>query len=481
MRLAGRAISYSVILGALVMLVAGCSGRGISSPTLSTQSVTVKPAALLRTPLSLDAFPSSIDAFPSSIGAFPSSLSAFPTCNVPATHGQAMCHSQYRSDIAVNGNPATPVTSIQGYHPADLQDAYGLTAAAATAGSDQNVAIVVAYHNPNLSSDLNVYRATFGLPTCLSANAPPAPGGGLLGGLLGGPPAPSAGPPAPGGGPGAAPAAGPGAIKNCLNVVWQAGGNKWSGKGKGPSYDPNWGTEEVLDAEMVSAVCPNCSITVYESRDAQISNLASAAEAAADNGATEVSNSYTLPETPDLAQYAQDYVAPGVPMTASAGDQGYGPGFPATLPTVTAVGGASLVHAAMGWGEAVWPGTGSGCSGFAAKPSWQTDTGCKNRTVNDLAVDADPATGVAAYVSAVGGWAVFGGTSIGAPMVAGMYALAENGSNINDASSLYANANSFAPVAARANGTCYPNYLCTGGPGYDGPSGLGMPYGLSAF
>ena len=94
---------------------------------------------------------------------------------------------------------------------------------------------------------------------------------------------------------------------------------------------------------------------------------------------------------------------------------------------------------------------------------------------------ADPATGVAAYVSAVGGWAVFGGTSIGAPIVASMYALAENAGNINNPSILYTHASAFNPVTARANGQCYPNYLCTGGPGYDGPSGLGMPYGLSAF
>jgi hypothetical protein len=62
-----------------------------------------------------------------------------------------------------------------------------------------------------------------------------------------------------------------------------------------------------------------------------------------------------------------------------------------------------------------------------------------------------------------------------------MYALAENGNQINDASELYETPNSFAPITARSNGTCYPTYLCNGGPGYDGPSGLGMPIGLSAF
>jgi subtilase family serine protease len=167
-------------------------------------------------------------------------------------------------------------------------------------------------------------------------------------------------------------------------------------------------------------------------------------------------------------------------MTASAGDAGYGPGYPASVPSVTAVGGASLVNNGGTWGEAIWPGTGSGCS-YETKPSWQTDTGCSYRTVNDLAIVADPATGVAGYSLYVGGWTVFGGTSIGAPIVAAMYALAGNGSSINNPSMLYQNPNGFAPVTSRSNGTCYPNYLCTGGPGYDGPSGLGMPVGLSAF
>lgn len=48
---------------------------------------------------------------------------------------------------------------------------------------------------------------------------------------------------------------------------------------------------------------------------------------------------------------------------------------------------------------AVWAGTGSGCSAFEPKPTWQADAGCANRTVTDVAAVADPATGVAVYDS----------------------------------------------------------------------------------
>jgi subtilase family serine protease len=449
MRLSHRTLSYSATLAVLAAALAGCSSsHGLSTPVLPAEPS--HPTSMLRAPLSVGAFPISIDAFPASVGASPISASAFPICNVPNAAGQAQCHSQYRSDVPVNGNSASAIANIAGYHPSDLQAAYGLNGGDKHAGRGQTVAIVVAYHNPNLSADLAIYRNAFGLRSCDS---------------------------------------------DCLTVLTSGASDsrnnnsaartlaKHSSAPGTPSYDAAWGAEEVLDAEMVSAICPNCQIMVVETQDAQISSLAQGVAYAVAYGATEVSNSYTVPETPDLSQYASYYAQPGVPITAGAGDNGYGPGFPATLATVTAVGGASLVNTPTGWGQAVWPGTGSGCSSFVPKPRWQTDPGCTTRTVNDLAVVADPATGVSAYVSAIGGWAVFGGTSVGAPIVAGMYALAGNGENINDPSILYANASSFGPVTSRSNGTCPSQYqyLCNGTPGYDGPSGLGMPVGLSAF
>lgn len=440
MRLSHRTLTHRVAIAVLAITLSACSSMHSLAPSIVPTGQ--DPAATTRKALSLSAYPSSIDAWPSSLGAYPSTLSAYAACE--SKSGQAQCHSQWRSDIATNANPFTPASQIQGYQPDDLQNAYDVPWHAANKGGDQTIGIVVAYHDPNLSAALNVYRNTFGLPRCTANN-------------------------------------------DCLTVAWNGSNGSGNGWNNGwnttppPSFNQGWAIEEELDVEMASAICPNCNILVSEAADASLQNLASAVTLAVNQGATEVSNSYSVPETSDMAQYASAYKANGVPMTVSAGDRGYGPGFPATLSTVTAVGGASLVNSNGNWGEAVWPGTGSGCSSFVQKPSWQTDTGCSNRTANDLAVVADPATGVAAFIPYVGGWAVFGGTSVGAPIVAGLYALAENGAYINNASILYKHANAFAPITSRANGTCYPNYLCNGGPGYDGPSGLGMPVGVGAF
>src|SRR5207245_1947174 len=114
---------------------------------------------------------------------------------------------------------------------------------------------------------------------------------------------------------------------------------------------------------------------------------------------------------------------PGVAITASSGDFDYGTIWPAASPYVTSVGGTTLTKdgSARGWHETVWgslwpgvlpsdvQGTGSGCSLWEPKPSWQKDTGCRGRTVADVAAVADPGTGVAIYDQ---GWLVVGGTSV---------------------------------------------------------------------
>jgi subtilisin family serine protease len=102
--------------------------------------------------------------------------------------------------------------------------------------------------------------------------------------------------------------------------------------------------------------------------------------------------------------------------------------------------------------------------------------------VADVSADANPSTGVAVYDSTpyqgASGWMVFGGTSVSAPIVAGVYALAANrpapGFEYSHTASLF-------DVTSGSNGTCSPSYLCHGATGYDGPSGLGTPNGLGAF
>src|SRR5207244_611005 len=114
--------------------------------------------------------------------------------------------------------------------------------------------------------------------------------------------------------------------------------------------------------------------------------------------ATEVSNSYGGGEFSSEASN-HDYDHPGIAITVSSGDAGYGVEFPAASSFVTAVGGTSLNRASntRGWSESVWSGAGSGCSAYMAKPTWQKDTGCGRRTVADLAAVADPNTRASVY------------------------------------------------------------------------------------
>jgi subtilase family serine protease len=152
---------------------------------------------------------------------------------------------------------------------------------------------------------------------------------------------------------------------------------------------------------------------------------------------------------------------------------------------VTAVGGTRLVEdgSARGWGETAWSGAGSGCSAFITeKPSWQTDSGCARRTVADVSAVADPSTGVAVYDTyRSGGWLVFGGTSVAAPIIAGVYALAGNAGSTVAGSYPYTHTSGLFDIASGSNGSCGGSYLCTARAGFDGPTGLGTPNGVGAF
>jgi hypothetical protein len=122
----------------------------------------------------------------------------------------------------------------------------------------------------------------------------------------------------------------------------------------------------------------------------------------------------------------------GVIMTFSAGDLGTGPLYPASPEFVTAVGGTTLTPSsnARGWAETAWSGSGSGCSTVIVKPSWEqgTSTVSGMRAETDVSAVADPSTGVAVYDTfGDPGWEVFGGTSVAAPIIASVYALAGTG------------------------------------------------------
>ena len=83
------------------------------------------------------------------------------------TTGVFRCMSALRVDLPVVAN-ATAAHS--GLGPADLRKAYELASAALTNGKGQTVALVDAYDDPTIESDLNTYRAYYGIPPCTTAN-----------------------------------------------------------------------------------------------------------------------------------------------------------------------------------------------------------------------------------------------------------------------------------------------------------------------
>lgn len=123
-------------------------------------------------------------------------------------------------------------------------------------------------------------------------------------------------------------------------------------------------------------------------------------------------------------------------ITASSGDGGYGVEFPVASRYVTAVGGTTLNLTSSNTylSESAWSSGGSGCSAYISKPSWQTDTGCANRTVADVAADADPNIGAAVYDSVryqgQSGWFQVGGTGLASPLIGAVCALAGNASTL---------------------------------------------------
>jgi subtilase family serine protease len=354
----------------------------------------------------------------------------------PAKTGRvAACHAE----VVTNGKGAPAATTApRGYGPADLRSAYALPS---SGGAGRTIAIVDAYDDPTAESDLGVYRSHYGLPACTTANG-------------------------------------------CFRKVNQNGGTT------PPRASGSWAQEISLDLDMASAICPNCHILLVEASSSSFTNLGTAVNRAVTLGAQTISNSYGGSEFSQEATspYADYFNHPGHAITVSSGDSGYGVQFPAASPYVTAVGGTSLKRsstAARGWTETAWSGAGSGCSAYVAKPAWQTDTGCKRRTVADVSAVADPNTGVSVYDSTAyqgaSGWMVFGGTSVASPIIAGVYALAGNGAAVTYGSSPYGAASALFDVTSGANGSCGGSYLCTAATGFDGPTGLGTPNGTAAF
>jgi hypothetical protein len=371
--------------------------------------------------------------------AAPAAASTTPQgCAAPGV-GQVSCAA-----LATSGSPAVTkaamaaaATTPAGLSPADLRAAYGFQSSAT--GFGQTVAVVTAYDDATAESDMGTYRSEYNIPACTS-------------------------------------------VDGCFSKVNQTGGDSYPAAGPA-----GWSLATAQALDMISAICPNCHITVVEANSTAITDLGPAENEAVSLGAKFVTNTWFATESTygsSEPTYDSEYFNhPGVAITAPDGNgAGYGVYYPAVSPDVIAVGGTTLTAdsgAWRGWAESAWPGTGSGCSAYEAKPSWQTDTGCATRMANDISAVADPTNSpIAFYDTSSGDWVTGGGNNAAAAIIAAAFALGPPQSAASyPASYLYAHAAEANDITTGSDGTCSPApaYFCTTGPGYDGPTGIGTP------
>ncbi len=317
--------------------------------------------------------------------------------------------------------------AVNGWAPLDFQTRYKLPI---SKGTGQVVAIVDAFDNPNVASDLAVYRSNFGLGT--------------------------------------------------------ANFFKYNQTGQQSNYPPGntgWGVEIDLDVQMVSAVCPKCTIYLIEATSNSTSDLETAEREAVTLGAHVVSNSWGCPGSNDCDDPSA-FSAPHTVYLASAGDGGYGTQAPAALANVVSVGGTQFLKPSGVITETTWHSSGSGCATGITKPSWQHDSGCSSRTMNDVSAIAQSVAIYDTYGNS--GWGEVAGTSVSSPMVGGIFGLAGNANTLTAGKKFWTlskkkRKRSLWDITTGNDGSCGGSYLCTAMKGYDGPTGWGSPKGIGAF
>lgn len=350
------------------------------------------------------------------------------------------------------------VTLTGGESPANVLTAYGFNKLSCThtttadwtdpalCGHGQTIAIVDAYDDPNVVSDLQTFDTQFGLPACTDAN-------GCF-------------------------------VKNTQGT---------------PVTDSGWAMEISLDVQWAHSIAPGAKIVLVESSDNSLGNLLTGVDTAVGTGAKQVSNSWGGSEFSTETNYDYHFNSQTSSFYAASGDSGHGVIWPAASPYVISVGGTTLTTDSSGnWiGESAWSGSGGGTSAYEPKPSYQNNFNSNTkRTVPDVAYDGDPNTGFYVYdsvpVNGNSGWWIVGGTSAGAPQWAAISAIA-NSQNANivsasfGANSALYNAASGAQSSPQTNpylanyrdittgndGSC--GSICNAIVGYDEVTGLGSP------
>jgi len=278
---------------------------------------------------------------------------------------------------------------------------------------------------------------------------------------------------------------------------------KYNETGQQSNYPPScedygWCLETDLDIDMISAACPKCNIDLMEAKGG-ISDFEAAETEAVKVGATILSNSWICYGSWDCgdSNFPNFFNSKGIVYTASSGDDAYNNiGGPSVLDTVIAVGGTQLEASGSKFTETVWNDAGAGCASSAvvgtgvAKPSWQKDPSCSNRTDSDISAESGCSPGVAVYISLYGGWTGVCGTSVASPFTAAIIALKGNGAKLNAGEGFWklkkkALKKDLHAITSGQDGSCGGSYLCQAGTKqfgqYSGPGGWGTPNSDKAY
>ena len=302
------------------------------------------------------------------------------------------------SDIIVSplltvSKDATASSTVSGYTPAQIKSAYGISSINLSGvtgdGSGQTIAIVDAYSDANITSDLAVFDKEFSL------SAPTS-----------------------------------------FKQVSVTGSTS-----KLPAANADWDGEISLDVEWAHAIAPKANIVLVDATSDSIKNLMAAVKYASSiSTVSVVSMSWGTSEFTGESAYDSYFTTPaghiGITYVAASGDEGAAGGaeYPAVSPNVLSVGGTTLSITSSGTvsSESAWSDSSGGTSTIEKASAAQS--AALGNTYSESPVvsyDANPNTGFAVYDSVTddgaSGWEEVGGTSAGAPQWAALVAIADQG------------------------------------------------------
>jgi hypothetical protein len=335
--------------------------------------------------------------------------------------------------------------SVEGYTPAQIKAAYGISSINFTGvtgtGAGQTIAIIDAYSDPNIVSDLSVFDKQFSLAAPASFTQESATGSTT----------------------------------------------------KLPAENADWDSEISLDVEWAHAIAPKANIILVDASSDSMSGLMSAVKFARTiSSVSVISMSWGGSEFSGETAYDSDFTTPsghiGITFVAASGDDGAAGGadYPAASPNVVSVGGTTLSLSSTGTveSETAWSDSEGGVSQFESTPSYQSGVSTSGRSTPDVSYDADPNTGFAVYDSVADdgsvGWQEVGGTSAGTPQWSALIAIADQGRAKNGLSTLTSTQTLTELYGIYANPADYAadfTDITSGSSGGGGFGGFGGPFG----